>query len=95
MTCVHRQGWQTGQRLSRRSDKPLKDAGVSDKLIHDFRQSAVRDMERAGIPRSVAMKISRHRTESVCRRHAIVSERDLLEAAKKIDSAKQVWAQFR
>jgi hypothetical protein len=38
-----------------------------------------------------AMKISGHRTESVYSRYALVSEADLLEAAKKIESAKRVW----
>jgi hypothetical protein len=42
-------------------------------------------MERAGVPRSVAMKISGHRTESVYRRCDIVVESDLQAAAQKTE----------
>jgi hypothetical protein len=35
-------------------------------------------------PRSVAMKITGHRTEAVYRRYAIVSDADLQEAARRL-----------
>ena len=41
-------------------------------------------MEQRGVPRSVAMKLTGHRTESVYKRYAIVSDADLREAARKI-----------
>jgi len=52
--------------------------------MHDFRRTAVRNLERAGVSRSAAMKITRHRTESVYRRYAIVSDSDLREGAAKL-----------
>ena len=54
-------------------------------VIHDLRRSAVRNLERSGVSRSVAMKITGHKTESVYRRYAIVSESDLAEAARKLE----------
>lgn len=54
------------------------------RIVHDFRRSAVRNLERAGVPRSVAMAITGHKTEAVYRRYAIVAEADLNDAAKKL-----------
>jgi len=42
-------------------------------------------MERAAIPRKVAMSISGHETEHVYRRYDIVAERDLSDASTRMD----------
>jgi integrase len=60
------------------------EAGVPGRILHDFRRAAVRNLERAGVPRSVAMKMIGHKTESVYRRYAIVDEAMLRDAAVKL-----------
>jgi len=49
-------------------------------------RSAVRTLERAGVPRSVAMSIVGHKTESIYRRYAIVDEAMQREAAARLDA---------
>ena len=68
----------------RRWKVACKLAGVAERIPHDFRRTAVRNFERAGVPRSVAMKLTGHKTEAVYRRYAIVSEADLTEGLKKL-----------
>jgi integrase len=60
-------------------------ADLAGLLFHDLRRSAVRNMERAGIPRKVAMAISGHKTESIYRRYDIVAGRDLADAAARME----------
>ena len=78
-----------------RNGKPIKDyygawdeacrlAGLPDRIAHDLRRTAVRNLERAGVPRSASMKMTGHKTESVYRRYAIVDEAMLREGAKKL-----------
>jgi integrase len=89
--------------LFHRDGNPIKDfrgawasackaAGVPGRLVHDFRRSAVRNLERAGVPRSAAMKMTGHKTEAVYRRYAIVDEAMLREGAAKLSALHQAQA---
>ena len=53
-------------------------------LLHDLRRSAVRNLAPPGVSRSVAMKITGHKTEAIFRRYAISSTSDLREAGAKL-----------
>jgi integrase len=59
-------------------------AGVPDAIFHDLRRTAVRNLERAGVPRSVAMKLTGHKTEAVYRRYAIADAAALAEGVEKL-----------
>jgi integrase len=69
-----RKAWATACRL----------AGVPGRLVHDFRRTAVRNLERAGVSRSAAMKLTGHKTEAIYRRYAITDSAMLQEAAVKL-----------
>jgi hypothetical protein len=75
--CTFRRSWRTACRA----------AGVPgrSRILHDFRRTAVRNLERAGVPRSAAMALVGHKTESIYRRYAIVDVGVLRESAAKID----------
>jgi len=66
--------------------KACESAGCPGRLMHDFRRTAVRNLERAGVSRSVATAITGHKTEAVYRRYAIVSSGDLADAARKLQA---------
>jgi integrase len=65
--------------------KACKAAGHPGMLLHDLRRSAVRNMERRGLSRSVAMQLTGHKTEAVYRRYAITSEADLREGVDRLN----------
>jgi integrase len=56
------------------------DAGFPELLFHDLRRTAIRNMERAGVPRAEAMQISGHTTEAVYKRYDIASEKGAIRA---------------
>jgi integrase len=81
--------------LFHRGGKPIKSftrswrtackrAGIPGKIPHDFRRTAVRNLERAGVPRSAAMAMVGHKTLSIYTRYAIVDEHMLKAAALKL-----------
>ena len=85
----------------RRNGEPIKDlygawdracrtAGVAGLVPHDLRRSAVRNLERAGVPRATAMKLVGHKTEAIYRRYAIVAESALLAGGEKLDGLHQI-----
>jgi integrase len=64
-------------------------AGHAGKLVHDLRRTGVRNLIRAGVPQSVAMKISGHRDARIFARYNIVDTNDVAEAMRKLSQYEQ------
>ena len=59
---------------------------MPDLRFHDLRRSGIRNMTRSGVPPSIAMSISGHRTISTFLRYDIASEEDKREALRKVEA---------
>ena len=59
-------------------------AGCPGRIVHDFRRTAVRNLERAGVPRSTAMRMVGHRTMEIYDRYAITDHAMLQEGSAKL-----------
>jgi len=82
-----RQAWRTA----------CKRAGLVGLIPHDFRRTAVRRLERANVPRSVAMQLVGHQSEAIYRRYAITNEADLREGLARVPGSRlgTEWARRR
>jgi integrase len=86
--------------------RPLKDfrrawkaackaAGVPYRLFHDFRRTAARDLVRSGVPETVAMSITGHKTRAIFDRYNITSTKDQREALEKNEAHRKTLATVR
>jgi len=87
---VHGHAGEPVRRFYRSWRTALHQAGLTDnRIFHDFRRTAVRNMNRAGVPRQTAKQISGHKTDSIYNRYDIVDEEDiragLLQTQKYLD----------
>lgn len=72
-------------RVSRTFKTALREAGLSDFRFHDLRHCASTNLRRAGVDTATAMKIVGHKSEKMWKRYNAIEERDLTQAAEKLD----------
>jgi len=77
------EAWKDIRKVFGRACKAAKLTGV---WFHDLRRSFVTNARRRGVPESVVMKMSGHRTRAVFERYNIVEEDDLRDAVKRIEA---------
>ena len=71
--------------LKKSWDAARSKAGLPHVWFHDLRRSFVTNARRRGVPESVVMRMSGHKTRSVFDRYNIISEDDLRNAVDQIE----------
>ena len=81
----HRHGQKIGN-FRKAWHTACKKVGISGRIFHDLRRTAVLNPIRSGVPERVAMQITGHRTSAVFDRYNIVSREDLRKATERLDN---------
>ena len=68
-------------------------ARVPGRIVHDLRRSGIRNIVRAGVSETVAMKVSGHHTASRFRRYNITSDEDLRAVAQRMGMSTRIIGQ--
>lgn len=66
-----------------------KNAGLKGVWFHDLRRSFVTNARKRGIPESVVMQMSGHKTREVFARYNIIDEQDLRVAARLLEDGRR------
>ena len=64
----------------------LEEAGIKDFRFHDLRHTFVSNARKAGVDRTVIMKLTGHKTLSMFTRYNTVDQADAKDAMEKLDS---------
>jgi integrase len=65
--------------------RACKKAGIKDFRFHDLRHTFNTNMRKAGVDRSVIMKITGHKTTSMFERYNTIDRDDARDAIKRLD----------
>jgi integrase len=82
--------WEDARKLFVRDRRRV---GLEHLWFHDLRRSFVTNARRRGVPESVVMRMSGHRTRNVFDRYNIVEDEDVRNAVKVIEAAtaRKLW----
>lgn len=86
----HHRGGQAIRSMDGAWRSACKRAGLEARIFHDLRRTAVRNLERAGVSRSIAKSFTGHRTDSVYERYAIGRQRRAARGFAKNGKAPRV-----